>query len=339
MQRIGLSDNRIRIEGLYGFESHGRFRRYTDEIIAAYPRLQDADRKCVGVRLRFRTDSGRIGIELRLSNQYVDRGMSFYQANAAYAFVGDYSAATYAALVSADEPYQDETIRAEFGNTGMNDVTVFFPQNPTVEDVCVFLEDGASLEPPTPHRLKLPFVFYGSSITQQGHTSSFAAYPSLLSRFFDADIYNFGASGNAMGEPELAEYLGRIPKSLFFCEYDHNAPTVSHLQKTHEAFFCRFRAFDPLTPVILTSRPADDTVETAERAAIIRETYEHARQRGDRNVYFADGRTLFGDADPALCTTDRTHPNDLGHYQIAETLKGLILDAGILGATESVRAL
>ncbi len=330
MKQISLTDRRLVIEGLCGFERHGRFHRYPDAIVAAYPRLSEADRKCVGVRLRFRTDSKRIGVAFRLSNQYVDRGMSYYQANTAYAFVGPYAQAAYAALVSAGEPYKDETIRAEFDNDGLNDVTVFFPQNPTVEDVIVFLEDDALLQPPTPHRVRLPFVFYGSSITQQGHTSSFAAYPSLLSRFFDADFYNFGASGNAMGEPELAEHLGGIPKSLFFYDYDHNAPTVEHLRETHEAFFLRFRAFDTDSPVIMTSRPAADTAETAERAAIVRATFENARRRGDRSVYFVDGATLFGGVDPALCTTDRTHPNDLGHYQMAKTLEALIRNERLL---------
>ena len=319
----------LKIEGLRGYETEGRFRRYTDTITEAYPRLAEFDRKCAGARLRFRTDSGRIRVEIRISNQYVDRGMSFYQANAAYAFVGPYGRSAYAALVSADEPYRDETIRSEFGNSGMNDITVFFPRNPTVEEVNVYLEEDAALLPPTPHRVKRPFVFYGSSITEQGHTSAFVAYPSLLSRFFDADFYNFGASGNALGEPELAEYAGTIEKSIFFFDYDHNAPDADFLRRTHGAFFRRFRELDPLSPVIMTSRPADDAPDTEERAAIVRETYENARKNGDRNVYFVDGRTLFGDTDPAICTTDRTHPNDLGHYLMARALARLIRREGL----------
>ena len=324
MKKIGWNDEKLRVEGIYGLDRARRFRRYTDEITAAYPRLADMDVRCPGARLRFRTDSKRIAVEFRVSNQYVDRGMSYFQANVAYAYVGPYGSSAYAALVGADRPYEDEILRAEFGNEGMNDVTVFFPRNPTVEDVCVFVEDGAALEPPTPHKVKLPFVFYGSSITEQGHTAAPVAYPSLLSRFFDADFYNFGASGNAQGEPELADYLGGIEKSVFFYDYDHNAPTADHLRKTHAAFFRRFRAKDPFTPVIMTSRPADDTPDTAERAAIVKATYENARRGGDRNVYFLDGRTLFGGTDPAICTTDRTHPNDLGHYLTAKTLETLI---------------
>ena len=330
MKKYNISDNRIKIEGLFGFENHKRFRRYTDEILAVYPRLADADKKCAGVRTRFRTDSKKLGAEFRLSNQYVDRGMSFYQANTAYAFIGPYSSSAYASLVSADKPYKDEMISSVFSNSGMNDVTVFFPQNPAVEEVGIYLEDNATLLPPTPHATGLPFVFYGSSITQQGHTSSFLAYPALLSRAFDADFHNFGASGNALGEPKIAVYLAAIPKSLFFYDYDHNAPTADYLRETHEAFFRRFRETDRFTPVIMTSRPADDTDDTAERAEIVKETYKNALKRGDRNVYFIDGLSLFGDADPALCTTDRTHPNDLGHYQIAGTLEKYIRKEKIL---------
>ncbi len=322
--KISIGNKCLKVEGLYGFEERRLFRRYPEEIIASYPLLADADKRCAGARLRFRTDSKKIRVEFRLSNQYVDRGMSFYQANAAYAYIGDYSKSAYAALVSADEPYKDETIYAEFENDRMNDVTVFYPRNPTVEDVSVYIDDGSALEPPTPHRVNRPFVFYGSSITEQGHTATPVAYPTLLSRFFDADYYNFGASGMALGEPEIADFLGQIEKSVFFYDYDHNAPTTAHLRGTHEAFFRRFRRIDPVTPVIMTSRPADDTPETEERAAIVRSTYENAVNSGDSNVYFLDGRTLFCGVDPAVCTTDRTHPNDLGHYLIAQTLAKVI---------------
>ena len=61
----------------------------------------------------------------------------------------------------------------------------------------------------------------------------------------------------------------------------------------------------------------------------MRETYENAVKNGDRNVYFLDGRTLFGGVDPAICTTDRTHPNDLGHYLMARTLEGVLEEIGV----------
>lgn len=330
MNKYDLSNEKLKIEGIYDFENHKTFCRYPEYILKAQPRLYEVCKKCAGVRLRFRTDSKKIGVELHLANQCIDVGMSYVQVNTAFAFVGPYTSSKYVSMATGKEAYKDNIIRSEFSNDGMNDITVFFPQLPSVEDVFIYLEDNSSLESPTPHKIELPFVFYGSSITQQGHASAFVSYTSLLSRFFDADLYNFGASGNAQGEPEMAEYLGKINKSIFFYDYDHNAPTIEHLKNTHESFFRRFREFDPDTPVIMTSRPADDTPQTAERVEIVRATYENALQGGDKNVYFVDGRTLFGDVDPSLCTTDRTHPNALGHYMMAKSLEKLIHEEKIL---------
>ena len=49
----------------------------------------------------------------------------------------------------------------------------------------------------------------------------------------------------------------------------------------------------------------------------MRKTYKNAIARGDKNVYFIDGKTLFGKRDRDLCTVDATHPNDIGHMRMA----------------------
>jgi lysophospholipase L1-like esterase len=52
------------------------------------------------------------------------------------------------------------------------------------------------------------------------------------------------------------------------------------------------------------------------RRDMVKKTYENAKARGDENVYFIDGSTIFGE-DWYLCTVDGCHPNDLGHYRMA----------------------
>lgn len=49
-----------------------------------------------------------------------------------------------------------------------------------------------------------------------------------------------------------------------------------------------------------------------QRRDVIRRTYENALKAGDKNVYFVDGDTLFGNSERTACTVDRCHPNDLG---------------------------
>lgn len=330
MKQYNEFSKELKVEGIYRFEETHIFRRYTDEIVKKYPRLEEFDRRSTGARVRFCTDSKKIRIEIRVSSVSVDRGMSFYQANTGYVFSGAYSSSRYRGLLSADNTYESNVISGEFDNDGMNEFTVFLPRNSHTEGFTLFTDDDASVLPPAEHKLSLPFVFYGSSITEQGLTSAPFAYASLLSRFFDADFYNFGASGNAQGEDEVAEYLGGIKKSVFFYDYDHNAPSAEHLERTHERFFMKFREKDPETPVIAASRPSNDTPDFEKRAEIVRRTVENAVKRGDKNVYFLDGKTLFGDTDPALCTTDVTHPNDLGHYMMAKTTEKFIREHSVL---------
>ena len=330
MKKINFRNENVRTEGIYGFDKEGKLRRYTDEIVKLYPRLEEFDRRCTGARIRFKTDSAHIRAEINVSNRFVDRGMSFYQANVGYAYAGEYSSSVFRGILSADSTYDSDVIAIDFENAGLNDITVFFPRNAYVDDINIYIDDTAVLLPPAPHKVKLPFVFYGSSITEQGLTSTPFAYATLLSRFFDADFYNFGASGNARGEKEIARLIGGIKKSVFFYDYDHNAPTAEHLQNTHEAFFKAFRELDPLTPVIMTSRPSNDTPDFSLRESIVRTTYENAVKAGDKNVYFIPGRLLYGDVDAQICATDVTHPNDLGHYLMAKTLEKCVRENGLV---------
>lgn len=41
---------------------------------------------------------------------------------------------------------------------------------------------------------------------------------------------------------------------------------------------------------------------------------------GDKNVYFIDGKTLFGGEYYSNCTKDGCHPNDLGAYRMASVI-------------------
>lgn len=185
---------------------------------------------------------------------------------------------------------------------------------------------SAVLLPPKPIEKK-PFVFYGSSITQGGCASRPGNnYSAILSRWFDYDCYNFGFSGNAKGEPEMAELLSSLDASIFFLDYDHNAPDAAHLQKTHEPFFKILRAAHPEMPVVFISMPDFENRpdENVRRRAIIYATYQNAQASGDKRVWFVDGATLFGTQDRDACTVDGCHPNDLGFYRMAQTLRPVV---------------
>lgn len=335
MKTINYLDCPCEIAGVPFYEKGNRFRRLNDDIVSKIPRLKIPDAKVCGARLRFRTNTGTLKIRISLSNVYPDRGMSFYQANVGNVFIGDYGRSVYAGLVSSDRAYEENEIYGTFRLDGNDNlVTVFLPRNPTVEDIEITVDDDAEIWAPTPYSLSKPLVFYGSSITENGLASSSNAYTALVSRWLDADYYNFGFSGLARGEKEVCEYIAQIDCAAFVMDYDHNAPDAEHLRNTHGEFFKLYRSIHPDTPVIMMSKPADDYSDTDERRAIIKKTYDDAAESGDGNVWFIDGMSYFGDLSQ-ICTSDRTHPNELGHFLMAKKVTEVL--SGILGVKPIIK--
>ncbi|MBO5653197.1 MAG: hypothetical protein J6S44_03180, partial [Clostridia bacterium] len=147
-------------------------------------------------------------------------------------------------------------------------------------------------------------------------------YQSMISRRFDLDFINLGFSGSARGEDIMVDYLTTFEPSVFVCDYDHNAPTVEHLENTHYRLYSRYRAVRPNTPIIFVTKPDFDNnpEENSRRRAVVRATYDRALAEGDKNVRFIDGETLFGDSDRSACTVDGCHPNDIGFWRMAQVI-------------------
>lgn len=202
-----------------------------------------------------------------------------------------------------------------------------FPLYGGVESVEIGLKSNCRLAPPKPHKIPSPVLFYGSSITQGGCASRPGnVYTSMLCRAVDAEQINLGFSGSAKGEKAMAEAIASLNLSAFVYDYDHNAPDAAHLQATHEPFFRIIREAQPDLPVIMISKCDfsyldQETIDThSRRREIIRQTYENAVKRGDKNVYFIDGETLFKGDLFDCCTVDGCHPNDLGFYRMYKTV-------------------
>ena len=209
--------------------------------------------------------------------------------------------------------------------TEVRDMTLNFPLYSGVKELLIGLEKGSVLEAPTPCRKDLPIVYYGSSITQGGCASRPGnCYSSIISRRLGCSQINLGFSGSAKGETVMAEYISKLPMLAFVYDYDHNAPTVEHLEKTHEPFFRIVREANPDLPIVFMTMPKHRLKPTEElRRAVIERTYENALAAGDKNVYFIGGTEMI-----SLCGTDwavdYTHPNDLGFSAMAKGLGDLL---------------
>lgn len=334
MQEFHFSQAPFKVYGAPLFYRTGKMWRLPDELTNQLPKEfidWNLAHRCPGARLCFRTDSPVVSIRILFRSISVDIGMSLYAAQSGNVFVGERQKAVYKGLVMPRDGYNRPEASGTFHKSSeMEDVTVYLPRNEEITDVFIQLEDGATVETPTPYTHAVPILFYGSSITEGGCCSMPAtAYNALVCRWLDADYINMGFSGSAKGEIIMADYLNSLEKSVFVMDYDHNAPNAAHLRETHAPFFRRIRQHSPHLPVIFMTKPNFDyDQDSRERRQIIFDTYQAALDAGDNNVYFLDGETFFGEEDRFACSNDCLHPNDLGMYRMAKKLYPVL--AGIL---------
>jgi len=204
------------------------------------------------------------------------------------------------------------------------DYVINFPLYAGVKELYIALKKDAVLREPTPYSHPVPVVIYGSSVTQGGFASRPGnCYPSILSRDLDTEVQSLGFSGNGLAEELMVDYFAGLEMSLLICDYDHNAPYLDHLEKTHLPLYRRFREKQPDTPILFMS--AQDIAREPEmfvpRREVVRRTYETALQEGDRNVYFIDGEEFFSGDELGTFTVDRCHPNDHGFYRMAKRIE------------------
>lgn len=323
MQKFNCKESPIEVHGLPFFYENGSFDRLPENVKKAAPAAGSMSAYSVGARICFRTDSPTVYLKMEVEPLPFTPGMSMIAGQSLHVLYGSRKNPFYAGAwtVGRDTTVTEGT--CPFKKTlEQEDVTVYLPRNAIVKDVWVGIEDGAKLMPPTPYKYP-PMLYYGSSITAGGSCCvPFNAYNAVISHHLDVDYYNFGFSGSCMGEKAIAECVGDIPMSIFVYDYDHNAPNAEFLQKTHQPFFKLFREKQPNTPVIMITKPDVFGVNPdKERRDIIYSTYENAVNNGDKNVYFIDGATLFGDTDRFACTSDSLHPNDFGARRMAAAIE------------------
>ena len=289
------------------------------------PMVQALYTNTSGIRLRFRTDSLRIGLTCVLPSMVLPPhasrgGMSCFDLYAD----GRYCNTFFPGLEKPEEDLGGGGYRAmhTFTEKKEREILIHFPLYNNVTKVYIALEEDAVVAPSIGYAHPAPIVYYGSSITQGGCASHPGnCYASIISRRMDMDFVNMGFSGGCRGEKKLAEYFGSFPMGVFVYDYDHNAPDAAFLEATHEPFFKVFRSYQPHTPVLMISMADKCVVDTQQRKAVIRRTWENACSAGDKNVWFLDGEEIYREVGLDYCTVDRCHPNDLGFWCMANAIE------------------
>ena len=301
----------------------GKFRRMPEKIAKTVnPGVHYLHSNTSGGRVRFKTNSKYIAISTKLANVGKMDHFALTGSAGFDLFVDNHFVTSFRPPFDIEDSYQSIH---EFTDGAMRDILINFPLYSDVCQLYIGLQKDADVDAPTPYGVEKPVVFYGSSITQGGCASRPGnSYPAILSRWFDFDFVNLGFSGNAKGEQEIARYIADLEMGMFVLDYDHNAPDLAHLQKTHYAFYETVRAAHPHIPIIMMSSITMPWTQDHyfERRDTICNSYCKAREQGDETVYFWDGSKEFS-AYADYGTVEGSHPNDYGFHGMAEGLRDL----------------
>ena len=313
--------------GLYGPESGEIFRRIPEQVAKDMGDGAHFLHTCgAGIRVRFKTDSEYIAIKSKmpcvsLMPHMTALGSAGFDLYADGKFYKSYNPPAayedkYRSTINMFDGYEGIVT---FPDRKMRDIIINFPLYSSVSELLIGLQEDAELKKGNEYTYKVPVVYYGSSITQGGCASRPGnSYQAVISRRLDCDYLNLGFSGNARAEDAIAEYIASLDMSVFVYDYDHNAPTVEHLAKTHKPMFDKIRAKNPDLPIIMVTRPnRAEAGEITERIDVVYDTYKKALDAGDKNVYFINGQDIFNYGDSDMMTCDGCHPNDYGFWCMA----------------------
>lgn len=305
---------------VYGvFYENGKYRRMKESVAKdVSERVYFLHTNTAGGRIRFQTNSSYVALYVKMPT--IGKMPHFALCGSAGfdVYEKDKYKASFLPPMDAVDGYEG---LIELGNKKMREITINLPLYSDISELYIGLQKSAIVQEPTPYAIEKPIVYYGSSITQGGCASRpGTAYQGHISRAFDADFINLGFSGSALAEDKMIDYIKKLSMSVFVLDYDHNAPTNEHLENTHEKMFLAIRKENPTLPILILSRPNYHLNEMERRRRnIIKRTYENALLRGDKNVYFLDGKKLMAIA-KGEGQVDGCHPTDLGFFSMAKAM-------------------
>lgn len=169
-----------------------------------------------------------------------------------------------------------------------------------------------------------PIVFYGTSIMQGGCASRPGmASTNQIGRRLNRETINFGFSGNALLDLEVAHCMAAIDASVFVLDFVPNA-SVDQMNERAVTFYRILRDKHPDVPIIFIEDPIfthtyyDRFIakEVERKNQTIRAIFQSLQKRGEKQIYFISSETMLGD--DAEATVDGVHFTDVGFMRYVD---------------------
>jgi lysophospholipase L1-like esterase len=228
------------------------------------------------------------------------------------------------------------TIRFSGVPAGTHRIELYLPsQYVPVRLRSLAVDGGASVEPWIDTRPR--WVTYGSSITHCRHAAGPSeTWPAVVAARCDLNHTNLGYGGNCHLEPMVARMIRDLPADYITLKLGINTHSGSLSDRTFRAavlgVIATIRDGHPTTPLAVVSPiycarleqpeaanaatvgapPAPAAMPLALMRQRIAEAVDVLRGRGDANLHYVDGLSLFGEADAAYLG-DQVHPDADGY--------------------------
>ncbi|MFC9845863.1 GDSL-type esterase/lipase family protein [Streptomyces sp. NPDC060223] len=243
------------------------------------------------------------------------------------------------------------------------DVEIWLPHTEITE--LIALRTDAPVEP-APDRGRRVWLHHGSSISHGSNAAHpTATWPALAAAQGEVELVNLGFSGSALLDPFTARAMRDTPADLISLKIGINVVNADVMRlraftPAVHGFLDTIREGHPTTPLLVVSPilcPVQEdtpgplapdfaggtlrfraTGDPAERAAgrltlnVIRDELARTveqRAADDPNLYYLDGRDLYGEKDYAeLPLPDEVHPDPAAHRRIGENFARLAFGDG-----------
>ncbi|ROQ59871.1 GDSL-like lipase/acylhydrolase family protein [Streptomyces sp. 840.1] len=244
---------------------------------------------------------------------------------------------------------------------GVKDIEIWLPYNESTE--LVALRTDAPVEP-APDRGRKVWLHHGSSISHGSDAASpTTTWPALAASLGGVELVNLGLGGSALLDPFTARAMRDTPADLISVKIGINLVNADLMRLRAFApavhgFLDTIREGHPTAPLLVVSPLLcpihEDTPgpsvpdfsnlgegrlqframgDPAERAAgkltlnVIREALSglvEQRSADDPNLYYLDGRSLYGERDSAeLPLPDQLHPDAATHRRMGDRFAAL----------------
>ena len=289
-----------------------------------------------GIAVRFATDATTIGASWRSLNKFNMNHMTATGIRGLdlYVMQPDSTWTTVSSIRPLFNSHSTKALAMTNMRKEMREYMLYLSLYDGVDSLYIGVDSAATLCQPwldLPSRVK-PVVMYGTSVLQGGCANRPGmVHTSILGRMLNREVYNFGFSGNAKLDYEIAELMATIDAGVFVIDALPNLKTPE-IKERMEHFFRIIRNRRPDTPVIFVEsvifpimRHDQETLETiSEKNRTLAQIFESLKANGEKNIYYFKGENILGDCVEG--TVDNYHLTDLGFTTFARNFYPLLRD-------------